>query len=372
MNSKRFRYWMARLRPIATPQAWMPLVGAGMVGSFMWVAYQSPESLSFIGGDKGASESEASSIGADIDSVSVLMQELDDRKNDNLEDPNAVLPNAVLPNAVVQTKGNKLSPIALKTSPATQTDAAKDGSSGASFAQLVRFTPEGNAVNSGQNSSPNSGPNSNPNSSPTALAQNALFTRSDAPRSNPLAQAIDRLTGQPSGQGFYNSGLNHGFNSGFNSSPESGINQGSVPIEGTGFVSNAPAWTGIPTGGTTGLTTATPPIVPQPSGYGNPNAANYSNNAYTYLTGMPSGYSSANTGVATPIAPVGISNPNAGINSAGINSAGLNSGVVTPLPMPGSNASETMSLPSEQPFSAPRPIPGRMIGGGNINTFSNP
>jgi hypothetical protein len=358
MNSQLFRYWMARLRPIATPRAWMPLVGASLVGSFIWVAYQSPESLSFMGGDKGTSESEEASIGADIDSVSVLMQELDDRKNENLEDPNAVVPNAV-----VQPKGNKLSPIALKTGPATQTDAAKDGSSGASFAQLVRFTPEGNAVNSGLNSGPNSGPNS----SPTSLAQNALFTRSDAPRSNPLAQAIDRLTGQPSGQGFYNSGLNNGFNGGFNSSPESGINQGSVPIEGTGFVSNAPAWTGIPTGGTTGLTTATPPIVPQPSGYGNPNSANYPNNAYTYLTGMPSGYGAPDTGVASPIAPVGISNPNAGINSAG-----LNSGVVTPLPMPGSNSSETMNLPSEQPFSAPRPIPGRMIGGGNINTFSNP
>ncbi len=346
MNPQLFRYWMARVRPIATPRVWMPMVGAGMVGSFMWVSYQSPESLSFISGGEGAGESESSSIGADIDSVSVLMQEIGTSNPDEA-------------NLRGRPNGTKPSASAFKLGTVSPADAGKSNGDGAgsSLAQLVRFTPDGTGLNG-----------TGLNSSSTPVAQNALFTRTETPRSNPLAQAIDRLTGQPSGQGFYNSGmnngLNNGFNNGLNNGTASGINSGSAPIEGSSLINSSPAWTGIPTGGTTGLTTSTPPIAPQPSGYGNPNPAN----AYTNLTGAPSGYALPDTGVATPIAPAG--SPIA--PNTGLNSGNFNSGVVTPLPLPGAGSPESVSVPSEQVFSVPRSIPGRSIGGGNINTFSNP
>ena len=335
MNSQHFRYWMARLRPIARPQAWMPLLGAGMVSGFVWVAYQSPESLSFTA--TGGSEDAA--IGADIDSVSVLMQEMRDRSVNDGE-PDAM--------ADSKTEGSKTKAI-LKA----------DGDPGSSvLAQLVKFTPETLGADGMTYSSTNLSiggmlGNAGLNS---AMAQNTLFTRNDelSARINPLAQAIDRMNAQPYGnQGGYASQGGFGNQSGLNPVD----NRGGVPIEGTRPLGASPVWAGIPVNGTSALTTSAPPMS---SGSGQSYSGSYDNNAYNTLTGAPAGVALPDPGIATPIAPIGVPI---------VPPAGLNSGMVTPFPV---SPTETVNVPSEQVFSAPRSIPGRITGGGTINTFSNP
>ena len=351
MNSQHFRYWMARLRPIARPQAWMPLLGAGMVSSFVWVAYQSPESLSFTGAAGGSEESAA--IGADIDSVSVLMQEMGDRPIDDGEPD--VKTDAKTGGKTDGKAGGQIDgkPQATPLKP----DAMTDGNN--SLAQLVKFTPDGGLSNNLLSNNLSNDPMSiggmtssvGLNSAP---AQNPLFTRNDglAARINPLAQAIDRMNAQPYGyQNVNQNGLN----------PVD--NRGGVPIEGTGMIGASPVWSGIPVNGTSALTTSAPPMS---SGTGRSGSylGSYDNNAYNTLTGAPSGVALPDPGIATPIAPIGMP-----IGMPIVPPAGLNSGMVTPFPV---NPAETVSVPSEQVFSAPRPVPGRIIGGGTINTFSNP
>ena len=335
MNSQHFRYWMARLRPIARPQAWIPLLGAGMVSGFVWVAYQSPESLSFTGAVGGSEDSAA--IGADIDSVSVLMQEMGDRPID---------PGESDVKTEAQTDGSKTggNPIGK-----TQTNLLKPNVLTA-YGMTSLLSNDSLTNNSLTNNSLTNSVLTNnlsiggtPGSTNPATAQSALFIRNDGIRNdglsariNPLAQAIDRMNAQ------------------------SYLNQG-VPIEGTGPIGNAPIWAGIPVNGTSALTTSTPPTS-SGSGRssGNSGGSYDNNNAYNTLTGAPSGVALPDPGIATPIAPIGVP-----IGPP----VGLNSGMVTPFPV---SPNETVSVPSEQVFSAPRPVPGRVIGGGTINTFSNP
>lgn len=339
MNSQHFRYWMARLRPIVRPQVWMPLLGAAMVSGFVWVAYQSPESLSFTGAVGGSEDSAA--IGADIDSVSVLMQEMGDRPTDSGEADGKT---------EVQTDGSKtggnpsgktqvtlLKPNVLSAYGMTSL-LSNDSLTGNLPTNIVSTS----SVLTSSVLTSNLPIGGTPGSANPAMAQNALFVRNDglSARINPLAQAIDRMNAQSYG------------------------NPG-VPIEGTGMIGNTPIWAGIPVNGTSALTTSTPPTS---SGSGRSSGTSggsydnnaYNNNSYNTLTGAPSGVALPDPGIATPIAPIGVP-----IGPP----TGLNSGMVTPFPV---SPNETVSVPSEQVFSAPRPVPGRVIGGGTINTFSNP
>jgi hypothetical protein len=334
MNPQRFRYWVARLRPIAKPRVWLPVIGGAMVGGFGWVAYQNPEHLSFIGGGEGTGDAESASIGADIDSVSLLMQEMGDPSNTSTNAPTPdgskskatiLNPGSPAPSDTVQSENDRSRPL-----------------TGGSISQFALFTTGNpNGATGAQNNQSN-------------MVQNALFVRSETvtTRTNPLAQAIDRLTGQP----------------------RTDQTSNPAPIEGSGLIENRSLWNGVPADGSAGLNTPTPPIVPggsRPigtgygnSGYGNSGYGNnYGNNAYTNLTGASAGYAVPDSGVATPIAP-----------SSGYNAGNLNSGVAMPMPIPysGLGASEPYTVPVEQVFTAPRLIPGRPIGAGNINTFSNP
>lgn len=341
MNSQHFRYWMARFRPIARPQVWMPFLGAGMVSSFVWVAYHSPESFSFSGAAGGSEDSAA--IGADIDSVSVLMQEMNDRPTEE-----------AAPDG--KTDANK-----------TKATLKADQNSGInSLTQLVKFTPETLNANGMTNLQPNNLPINNLSiggmpsgsglNSPTA--QTNLFTRNDnGSRISPLTQAIDRMNAQPySNQGGYPNQSGFVNQNGANSID----NRGGTPIEGTRPLGTGPVWAGIPVSGTSALTTSAPPMS---SGTGRSLPGNYDNNAYNTLTGAPAGVALPDPGVAMPLAP------NVPIGVPIAPAAGLNSGMVTPFPV---SPTETLNVPSEQVFSVPRPVPGRIIGGGTINTFSNP
>jgi hypothetical protein len=63
--------------------------------------------------------------------------------------------------------------------------------------------------------------------------------------------------------------------------------------------------------------------------------------------------------------PSSVSNPNYGVIQPNIQNS-----IVSPNPLV--PRTSTTLTPSTQPFSVPRPIPGRTIGGGRINTFANP
>ncbi|MGB3404165.1 MAG: hypothetical protein WBA77_15890 [Microcoleaceae cyanobacterium] len=63
--------------------------------------------------------------------------------------------------------------------------------------------------------------------------------------------------------------------------------------------------------------------------------------------------------------PGSVSNPNYGVIQPNIQNS-----IVSPNPLV--PRTSTTLTPSAQPFSVPRPIPGRTIGGGRINTFANP
>ncbi len=346
MNPQRFRYWVARLRPIAKPRVWLPVIGATMMGGFGWVAYQNPENLSFIGGGQSPGEQEGEAIGADIDSVSVLMQEMGDSSTTNVPNPDGAKPKAAVlkPGSPAQSD-TMIGPEGDRSRPST----------GASL--LALFTPGSLMGNTGANST----------GTPNNMSQNALFLRSEISnaRTNPLTQAIDRLTG--------NRLTGNPYDQNYSTGDSRDLRSGSAPIEGTGFIETRSIWNGVPADGTAGLNGPTPPIVTggsQPigtgygAGYGN---SGYGNNAYTNLTGASAGYAVPDSGVATPVAPVVPIAPNTGYNAT------VNSGVVTPLPYPGAGAPDTSSTyPVEQVFTAPRIIPGRPIGAGNINTFSNP
>ncbi|MGB3536144.1 MAG: hypothetical protein WBA13_21830 [Microcoleaceae cyanobacterium] len=94
-----------------------------------------------------------------------------------------------------------------------------------------------------------------------------------------------------------------------------------------------------------------PPTVPITPGYTNPDGQSpsrvYSNPAY--------GYNNSGS----------VQNYNYGVTQPNIQNT-----TVTPNPLVPRNSNNLN--PATRPFSVPRPIPGRTIGGGRINTFANP
>ncbi|MCY7277686.1 MAG: hypothetical protein LH702_29100, partial [Phormidesmis sp. CAN_BIN44] len=123
-----------------------------------------------------------------------------------------------------------------------------------------------------------------------------------------------------------------------------------------GFTSNAPA-TLIE--GTTSL-----------GGFG-VNAAPTTNpytNSYTSLVEgtQPLSATAALRVVAPSIAPISPSLGQSYLSPQPLNPSGLNAAPSSLMP-------QQPQIPiNDAPFTAPRPIPGRVLGGGEINTFSNP
>lgn len=356
MNPQLFRYWIARLRPLATPKIWMSVLSVGAVGSFASVAYQNPEMLSFSSTEEVSTEkAEEDAIGADIDSLSVLRQEVGGAP--------------ALQSLTAKSKPNALRDGNLKEGAAADKDKDKAGDPRLSLAQLVGFNPNLGNGTPGATMTPTLLMSSSATQA-TPSEGNSLFQRrtseagSPVNRPHPLAQAIDRL-------------MNPGRS-------EVAQTLGTQPIlEGTSIV-GSDRWTGngmngginpVPLSGTTGITGNTVPMTQFGAGYSNAvgsdgghgsggYGAPYPSNAYTHLSGANAGYPTGNPGVVAPIAPT-FTPP----------ASGMGTGMVTaPMPLPNAGVPTTESgfVPIEQTFTAPRPIPNRVIGGGNINTFSNP
>ncbi len=364
-GSPLIRYWLARLRPLTRPVIWAPVSLLGLVILFAWDISTKPDWWTALvpsppaGGELSQEEQ---AIAADIDTslllnnfgLSVPGTTADGDQPANAPSPNAGNPN-ILPGipllGLLPKDQDAAAPSNLAGLINSSTDnpsgrwgagnrmslgsSAADSTSG-NMAQLPGFSllqpPAPTAVSAlaialGQTQN-------NPNPTNQSALVTALARYGSAPISgteanrltvNPLSPLNPTVLSPLQGT----TGLSGGLNGGLNGSL-SGSQSTVVPLEGS-----------------TGLNT-TAPITPV-------------NNAFSNLTGnqaLPNGLGLAPVGVVPNPAPMGAISPVETTNPA---ANPLNSG------------SNPAAVPvNPQPFSVPRSVPGRSIGGGNINTFSNP
>jgi hypothetical protein len=324
-----FRYFLARFKTFAKPRFWV--AGLGLVGllAFTWQFSQRSEWREAL---TGASESEstpeskeAQAIGAEIDSLPLLNADLNPKKDNKVSfsDADAIakikLPVVPGDQGSKPTENNSLAQLFGGIGVPANTP-----NNSATFTALN--TPLSNPLlgnsNSGSGASSTSSIPSNPatnsNNRPNQLAE--AISRYTVARPNPNAP-IPVTPSEPSNNGF--------------APASTGLPiQGSAPINSASSNSSNP-WT--PVAGSTNVS---------PTGI----------NAYTGLTsgGIPD-----STVVAAPI-PL----------NTGIGSTPLPPGTTPIAPPPPPTA--TPVIAPDLPFSAPRSIPGRSIGGGEIGSFSNP
>ncbi len=303
------RYWIARLKPLAQPRIGLLLLSLGMVGVFVWTAWQYPELMSFTGINGGeertaedAENAENDAIGAEIDSLSLLSKETRD------------LP-IVQPTSAPKNDAGKPQPSILSTN-----------FLGTNTFPIPGAGPAINFLDPATNTIPNSLANSTNSTNPP----NSTGATIDRTRTNqgtqPFSMQPDPQPSSPT-VGSWNQ---------FPQTP----NQGSTGLPTSGL----PIPT-TPNQGSTGFITNTTQPIP---------------NAYTTLTSpLPYGLP-IDAGVAPAVNPGIVVPINVPITAP-----------VVPQVLPGADVPLAPIQP-EQPFTAPRPLPGRFIGGGNINTFSNP
>jgi hypothetical protein len=321
-----FRYFLARFKTFAKPRFWV--AGLGLVGllAFTWEFSQRSEWREALTGSPESESTpeskEAQAIGAEIDSLPLLNADLNPKKDDKVSFSDAdAIAKIKLP-AMPGDQGSK----------PTENDSltklfggigvpANTPSNTATFTALN--TPLSNPLLGNSNSASSvlstaSNPAPNSNNRPNQLAE--AISRYTVARPNPNAP-IPVTPSEPNYNGLTpaNSGLPI---------------QGSAPIDSASSNSSNP-WT--PVAGTTNVS---------PTGM----------NAYTGLT---SGSIPDSTGVAAPI-PL----------NTGVGSTPLPPGTTTIAPPPPPTA--TPVIAPDLPFSAPRSIPGRTIGGGEMGSFSNP
>jgi hypothetical protein len=364
-SSPLLRYWLARLRPLTRPLFWVPLSLMGVLGLFAWELSTKPDWLTALvqsppsaGSDDLSKEEQA--IAADIDTLPLLLNDfgLVVPETDDEQSANALSPNI----------GNSPASIPLLGASSKDQDAAAKPGLAGSINTLTDRQPlglaAGNRMALGDSAALNAMPGDTaqlpklsllqPNSPPpvsalaTALAQAQGTTPADQ---SALAAALAR---------YPSAAVNVTDPNRLTVNPLSPLNPTALPpLEGT---------TGLSGSLSGNLQGSQPPVLPLEGSTGWPTTVPITpaTNAFGNLTGnptAPTGLVPAPAGVVQNPAPVGaISNfgPTGPANPAG-------------LPLP----SATNALPSPiqanpQPFSVPRPVPGRSIGGGNINTFSNP
>lgn len=359
------RYLKARLKPFGRPAFWASAMGLLLMLLFAWEYWNNPEEFSFNGAKKIAaltnqsdepklSSDELAAISADIDSSSVLLSEVD---------PNTALPLASLPNQASQNQNSE-----------------------GLFSQILRQQAEANTKQ--EQKSPTQTPTPQqrqPSTNPFATSAQELLN-TGLFSGGYLATSFNPTSSQQSSSLTTESTPNSAL--GFNSLNSSNTNRGAVPLSALENALNRATPTNYPTTATgmqnsanvqnqplptstySGQTTYSPGAVPGPTGYNaSQTTPSAPQNSYTYLApaqptvGVPAAVPGApvQTGVPSSVGqystqPYGQSN---GISNSGFNSSQVNSGV----------QSNQQNPPN---YSTPRPVPGRYIGGGQINTFSNP
>lgn len=308
------RYWIARLKPVFQPRIGLLMLSLGMVGVFGWTAWQYPELMSFAG-INGSEERTAEDVeNAENDAIGAEIDSLSvlNRTTRNLPVQPTLLPTAPPKPDAVKPQASILSTNFL----------------GTNMFQIPGAGPTINFLDPAANTA------SNPliSSTNSINSPNSTGTTTDRTRT---AQATQSFSLQPD-PALQPSSFTPGSWNQFPQTPS----QGSTGLPTTGL----PMPT-TPNQGSTGLTTNS--IQPTP-------------NAYTTLTN-PSPYGlPIDSGVAPAVNP-GIASPvNVPIAAP-----------IVPQVLPGADL-PVAPLQPEHVFTAPRPLPGRFIGGGNVNTFSNP
>jgi hypothetical protein len=346
------RYLLARFRPLTRPVFWGPAIVLMLMVLFTWELWTRPEFLSYLGisdtpaVDKDALTPEDRAIGADIDTLPLLLNDV----GISASAANSDQPNSAKPGTPQSTNLATLQSIPIAGSTATSQPQATSGLFGSFNTSLQPFGQSNVSSNLPGNITGDQSAGANPNQTPFGAAtQQQIFAStntlnlSTAPSSplpqSPLQAALEKLATAPNPA----------------APPES-----RPPLTPSSFtaVPEAPI-EGTTTLGSFGVT-ATPA-----------NNTNSTANSFTSLVegSQPLSESQSSlSGVAPPITsltpnaipinPIQPSLPVQGLGAAPDAFAPQSSNDVIP--------------PSNLPLSVPRPIPGRFIGGGQINTFSNP
>ncbi|MBW4489428.1 MAG: hypothetical protein KME12_16705 [Trichocoleus desertorum ATA4-8-CV12] len=363
----------ARLRALKRPMVWGPGIILLLIVFFTLEYWLHPEwfdnTRSATNVEEGFNPSvslEDGAIGADIDSLPLLLNQLNGIAADEAEDAS-------------QKKNDKTA-----TKPSLFSELLKSQGQAAS--------PDGNLPNSNS-----AAPQSSPSSS--------LLSASNVP-GQPLVGATPGLTGigssslpsavpssllPPSGISTPTPSLNLNSPNTSSTNPSAPVSALQRALEQSQAQNNstAPSTSGSPTaaelGSNVAAPTSTTQTLTQPGAIapvGN-SGINYSStpgvssappsNSFNYLS-QPQLGSNVPAGIEpvvptapsiTPVVPSSNLNPNFGQSSQGQNNNGFNNSGFS------GNAVQPSQL-NQQPFSVPRRVPGRNIGGGQINTFSNP
>jgi len=305
------RYWIARLKSLAQPRIGLVMLSLGMVGVFGWTAWQYPELMSFMG-INGSEERTA--------------DEVENAENDAI--------GAEIDSLSLLSKTTRNLPTVQPTAQPTAAPKTDDGKPQASIFST-------NFLGTNAFPIPGAGPATNFLDPATNTIINSLTTSTNLPNSTGTtsdrtrtSQATQPFSLQPDPFPQSSSPALGSWNQ-FLQTP----NQGSTGLPTSGL----PMPT-TPNQGSTGLTTNTTQPIP---------------NAYTTLTN-PSPYLPIDAGVAPAVNPGTVVPINVPVAAP-----------VVPQVLPGTDV-PIAPIQREQPFTAPRPLPGRFIGGGNVNTFSNP
>ena len=358
------RYFKARFRTVLRPAFWGSAIAISMVLFGGWQYWQHPEWLTGSGDEATENEQslsdESSAIGADIDSLPVLIQEFNPTNPQGAGKQKQKSQNPKEEGLFEQLTRNKTA------APNTE-----------STSQLLRIAPKDpqNSTNPFATSAQellNAGPLSNSGPLLGATPSNQQTETSATTATSSPAAGFKALNGdKPSQATMPGSPLQQGLNQ--TSTPLLSTSQPPANVSESSQATPTSTYTGQmapPT--TTTLPTTTGYSVP-PTTTTNPNP-----NAYTSFTQPQSVpvVPVAPVPVAPPVAPIitnnygqypsGLPNQgsNIGTNSGFSSNVGNNSNVGNPGVQPN---------PVTQPTSNfPRPVTGRSLGGGRINTFTNP
>jgi hypothetical protein len=378
------RYYLrARLRPFTRPAFWASLSVLSLIGLFLWEAWQHPEWLFKNPENENpiadtTLSKEDSAVAADIDSLPVLMQELDeadvslaalklnqqpqtqnfrdDFLNKQAAEAATIYDNAQQAKQPPAVPLTVYDPLGIETqapsnpgslygggvSPmGNQTPAQTSGFGASNLAGSTVQTPTAKQVSPLQAALDRLG-----NNSPTTSAQTQTQINTPGTNTNSLGQPTQPTAPLP-GQ------VTQPITPGYSALPGQVVQPASA-YSGTSNYSNMPGQ-------------VVQPGSPYPGypGYGVAPTTSNPVNSYTYLN------QTAPVPGVPPVQPVA---PQVAPITQGNYAVPVYQNPVPVNPVP-NNFGATQVQPSQlqpSPFSVPRPIPGRYIGGGQINTFSNP
>ncbi len=327
--SSPLRYLLARLRPLILPQFWAPALGLVLLGLFTWELWGDAEWFNRLGvapepqAEDGISP-EDRALGAEIDSTPILTS--------NFGLKNKTTPEAGSPDSKPGIANPAASPPAFLSTPLP-------GALG----------PLG-GMNSGLNGLPQTGTGINQAWNPATLGGLTPGTPTGgATPANNLAAAMAQTA-----------------SSNARSDSNSSAQTLQLPAPASFPVPSSANTPGNQAGVNSQVSPVSSPALPATAGY---------TNSYTTLTQPPvsesSGSIPGNPG-PVPTLPTNIPNnfPSGSINQ--FPGAPTSSNDLNRAYSPNFNNPQAEQTPAPLPFSAPRSVPGRYIGGGQINTFSNP